>query len=97
MPAATMTSKGQITIPAKVRAALSLKPGTRIDFYEIEKGEFVLRPKTRSIRELEGCLAYDGPPVSIAEMNEAILQRASELDEATKSGAQENQSDGEAA
>jgi antitoxin PrlF len=38
MPTATMTSKGQVTIPVKVREALGLKPGTRIDFYEIEKG-----------------------------------------------------------
>ena len=46
MPTAKMTSKGQITIPVKVRKALGLKPGVRVDFYEVEDGEYVLRPKT---------------------------------------------------
>lgn len=33
---ATVSSKGQITIPAQVRASLGLRPGDRIDFVEIE-------------------------------------------------------------
>jgi antitoxin PrlF len=97
MPTATMTSKGQITIPAKVREALGLKPGVRIDFYEIEKGEYVLRPKTGSIMEMRGCLAYSGPTITIEEMNQAVLDRAAKLDGATMSNAPENQPDGEAA
>ena len=32
MPAATMTSKGQVTVPQAVRAALGLHAGTKIDF-----------------------------------------------------------------
>ena len=79
MPTATMTSKGQITIPVKVRKALGLKPGVRIDFYEIEDGEYALRPKTGSIMEMEGCLqAYDDVPATIEEMNEAILDHAAD-------------------
>jgi len=92
-----MTSKGQITIPAKVREALGLKPGVRIDFYEIEKGEYVLRPKTGSIMEMRGCLAYSGPTITIEEINQAVLDRAAKLDAATMSNAPENQPDGEAA
>jgi AbrB family looped-hinge helix DNA binding protein len=38
MPTATVTSKGQITIPIEVRIALGLDPGDKIDFVEIEKG-----------------------------------------------------------
>ena len=38
MPTATMTSKGQITIPIEVRKALGLDAGDKIDFVEIEKG-----------------------------------------------------------
>ena len=52
MPSATVTSKGQITIPIEVRKALGLKPGVRIDFYEVEDGEYAFRPKTGSIRDL---------------------------------------------
>jgi hypothetical protein len=57
----------------------------------------VLRPKTGSIMELKGCLAYDGPPISIEEMNQAVLRRAAELDEAIKSGSPDRRSDGEVA
>jgi antitoxin PrlF len=39
MPSATITSKGQITIPIEVRKKLGLKAGTRIDFFETEDGK----------------------------------------------------------
>ena len=76
MPTATVTSKGQITIPVKVRKAMGLKPGTRIDFYQNEDGRFVLYPKTGSIKDLEGCLAKfippGTPPITIEEIDKAI-------------------------
>jgi AbrB family looped-hinge helix DNA binding protein len=97
MPTATMTSKGQITIPIKVRRALGLKPGVRIDFYEIDDGEYALRAKTGSIMDMRGCLAYDGPTIMIEEMNQAVLDQAARLDRATMSDAPENQPNGEAA
>jgi AbrB family looped-hinge helix DNA binding protein len=101
MPTATVTSKGQITIPIKVREALGLKPGVRVDFYEVEPGEFVLRAKTGSMKDLEGCLAHlippGTPPVTIEDMNEAVLEHAAELDRATMSNASEGISDGKAA
>lgn len=101
MPTATVTSKGQITIPVKVREALGLTPGARVDFYEVEPGEFVLRAKTGSIRDLEGCLSYlispGAAPMTIEEMDEAVLDRAAELDRATMSDAARDIPDGEAA
>ena len=97
MPSAKMTSKGQITIPIELRKALGLKPGTRIDFYEIEKGKYAMRPKTGSIMDMEGCVPSLGYAPTIEEMNQAILDRAAELDRATRSDAPENQADGEAA
>jgi antitoxin PrlF len=97
MPTATVTSKGQITIPIEVRTALRLRPGARVDFYQIDEGEYVLRPKTGSIMDLKGCLAYSGPPASIEEMNQAVLDHAAELDTATLSDAPINQADGDAA
>lgn len=78
MASATITSKGQITIPARVRQALHLEAGDRIEFVEIEEGEFKIVPATRSIKELEG--RYQGKvsrPVSVEEMNAAIARRAS--------------------
>lgn len=97
MPTATMTSKGQITIPIKVRKALKLKPGVRIDFYEVEDGEFAFRPKTGSIMEMEGCLPKLDHILTIEEMNRAILDRAAMLDAATRTDAYEKSSDGGAA
>jgi AbrB family looped-hinge helix DNA binding protein len=97
MPTATMTSKGQITIPVKVRKALGLKPGVRIDFYEVEDGEYAFRPRTGSIMEMEGCIPKPDHPISIEEMNQAILDHAARLDAATRSDAYDNFSDGEAA
>ena len=74
---ATVTSKGQITIPAEVRAALRLDAGDRVEFVEIEEGKFAVIPVTRSIRELEGRFQDKRrKPVSIDEMNAAIRRRA---------------------
>jgi antitoxin PrlF len=97
MPIATMTSKGQITIPSKVRKALGLKPGARIDFFQIEDGEYALRARNGSIMDMRGCLANSGPAISIKEMNHLVLERAAALDEATKSGAFEDRPSGETA
>jgi AbrB family looped-hinge helix DNA binding protein len=97
MPTATMTSKGQITIPIKVRRALGLKPGVRVDFYEGESGEYSFRPKTGSIMELRGCLPKLDHVVTIEEMDRAILDHAAKLDAATRSDAYEGVTPGEAA
>jgi antitoxin PrlF len=78
MPTATVTSKGQITIPSETRARLRLVPGTKVDFVQNAAGETVIRPKTGDIRTLRGILKYDGPPVSIEEMNAAIGRAISE-------------------
>ena len=77
MATATVTSKGQITIPASVRSALGVDAGDRVEFIEISKGEFAIVAATRSIRELNG-LYYDPrrKPVSIEEMDRAIRKRA---------------------
>lgn len=74
MTTAALTSKGQITIPVEVRRKLGLKSGDRIDFVERENGEFVLRPKKGSIMDLIGIGKWDGPPVTIEEMNETIAK-----------------------
>jgi antitoxin PrlF len=78
MATATITSKGQITIPVQVRNALGVDAGDRIEFVELEKGGFAIIPATRSIRELEGRY-YEKrrKPVAIEEMNAAIARRAS--------------------
>jgi len=76
---ATMTSKGQVTIPKPVRAALGIDSGDRIEFVEVEKGQFVIVAATRSVQELNGRFrGRRSKPVTIEEMNAAIARRASE-------------------
>jgi antitoxin PrlF len=78
MAAATLTSKGQITIPVRVRAALGVDAGDRIEFVETEKGQFAIVAATRSVKELNGIFHRKGrKPVSIEEMNAAIAKGAS--------------------
>jgi AbrB family looped-hinge helix DNA binding protein len=77
MATATVTSKGQITIPIQVRNALGLDAGDRIEFVEVGKGEFNIVAATRSVKELNGLLYRKGQkPVSIEEMNAAIAKGA---------------------
>ena len=77
MASATVTAKGQITIPAKVRAGLGVSVGDRVEFIEIEIGQFVIVPATRSVKELDGLFkGRREKPVSVAEMNSVIRRRA---------------------
>jgi len=97
MPTATMTSKGQITIPIQIRKALGLKPGVLIDFYEVEEGEYAFRSKAGSIMEMRGCIPKLDHALTIEQMDQAVLDYAAELDTATRSNASENIPHGEAA
>jgi len=78
MAAATVTSKGQITIPVQVRTALGVDVGDRIEFVEVGKGEFNIVAATRSVKELKGLFrGRRRKPVSIEEMHAAIAKAAS--------------------
>jgi AbrB family looped-hinge helix DNA binding protein len=72
MATATITSKGQVTIPVSVRLALGLESGSRIEFIETEKGKFSIVPANSSILELKGMLRKPAKAVSIDDMNMAI-------------------------
>ncbi len=72
MPTATVTSKRQITLPAETCRKLRIVPGTKIDFVTNAAGETVLRPKTGDIRDLRGIVKYDGPPLSLDDIDRAI-------------------------
>jgi antitoxin PrlF len=82
MPTATMTSKGQVTIPIEVRRKLKLDAGDKIDFFEDAEGRYVIQPKTGSIMEMKGILRKMGyvpdHVVTIEEMNQAVLDAVAE-------------------
>ena len=75
MTSATVTSKGQITIPANVRQALQVESGDRVEFVEIDPGRFEVVAATRSVTELRGMFGKPTKSVSIADMNRAITTR----------------------
>lgn len=76
MSTATITSKGQITIPKEIRDSLTLHTGDRIDFTLTENGEVLLRPLTRRVDDLFGRLHKPGrQPLSPAAMDNAIRKR----------------------
>lgn len=75
MSAATITSKGQVTIPASVRQRLGVSPGDRVEFVEMENGVFQLVAASRDIQSLKGIVPKPAKAVTIEEMNEAIESR----------------------
>lgn len=68
MAEASVTSKGQITIPAEVRKAMGLKAQDRVVFTVMHDGTTVMRAKTRSIKNLKGMLKRQGKRVPVSEM-----------------------------
>jgi antitoxin PrlF len=76
MTAATITAKGRITIPSKVRAALGVEAGDRVEFVEVSNGRFEVIASTQSVTALKGLLPRRSTPVTIEAMNAAIAERA---------------------
>ncbi|MFA5985529.1 MAG: AbrB/MazE/SpoVT family DNA-binding domain-containing protein [Methylococcaceae bacterium] len=72
MTASTITSKGQITIPAAVRAALGVSTGDWVEFIQVDSGRFELVAATLPISRLKGMVKKTDQPVTIEAMNEAI-------------------------
>ncbi len=75
MTTATVTSKGQVTIPANVRRALKVETGDRVEFVEVDPGRFEFFAATRSVKELKGMFGKAAKRVSIEDMNQAIATR----------------------
>ena len=60
---ATITSKGQITIPVDVRQALGLDAGDQISFEEIAPGKFSFAPVKKSLSNpSKACLVLQRSP-----------------------------------
>lgn len=74
MTTATITSKGQLTIPKAVRDALKLKAGDQVDI-EVRGGEARMVPVCRETREVYGILAKrDRKAVGVEEMNRKLAE-----------------------
>ncbi len=76
MASATITSKGQVTIPKEVRESLMLGPGDKIEFVVTEKREALIRPVSRKVDEIFGILHKPGRKAASAEeVNEGLRKR----------------------
>ena len=79
---ATITSKGQLTLPKEIRDQLGLVAGSKLDFIIEADGSLRVRPLRRGAADLFGLLHDPDRAVSTVEqMNEAVGQYLAEDDE----------------
>jgi AbrB family looped-hinge helix DNA binding protein len=79
MSIATMTSKGQITVPKDVRELLHLEAGSKVMFVHLGGGHIRVVARTGKIEDLFGILYKPGrPSLTIEEINEGIAEGAVE-------------------
>jgi antitoxin PrlF len=80
MATATLTSKGQLTLPKALRDELKLKPGDKVDFVRDSVGGYRFKPANTDVRELSGFLSHlcKGPPISVEEIDEGVAKRMRE-------------------
>ena len=76
MVESTITSKGQTTLPKPVREALGVRPGDRVRYIILDDEVRIIR--MRPLARLFGMLKYEGPPKTLADMERAIAEGASE-------------------
>lgn len=75
MTSATVTSKGQITISARIREALHLSVGDRVEFVEVEPGRYEFIAATCPMTALKGLFGPASKTVSIEDMNATMAAR----------------------
>jgi antitoxin PrlF len=70
-----LTSKGQTTIPVKIRKALHLKAGDTLEYY-VQGDVVMVQPKTVRASDLTELLPQASKTLSIEEINQAITNSA---------------------
>lgn len=76
MPSATLTSKGQLTLPKAVRERLKVQTGDSVEFILGEDGDIRVRAGTHDAKDLRGLLHRPGrKPVSLKKM-ETVIRNA---------------------
>lgn len=72
MATATITSKGQVTIPKEIRERHKLEAGRKIEFMEDANGIISICPVTANVTKLKGMVRKPSVPVSLEKMKEAV-------------------------
>ena len=73
---ATITSKGQVTLPVEARRRLGLTPGVRVDCVINEHDHLEMIPVAGSVRDLRGMLEPPSSALSLDDMDQAIADGA---------------------
>jgi len=73
---ATVTSKGQVTIPVEARRRLRILPGTKLEFVVRDDGRLEVIPLAGSIKELKGAVPKPKRALTLAEIDAAIATGA---------------------
>ena len=77
MATVTLSSKGRLVIPKKIRKHLNVGTGDRIELVLLDSGEVVIQPLVSDIRALKGLMKQQrDKPISITEMNRAVKREA---------------------
>ncbi|MDZ7628561.1 MAG: AbrB/MazE/SpoVT family DNA-binding domain-containing protein [Parvularculaceae bacterium] len=76
MSTATLTSKGQLTLPKEVRLSLGVGPGDQVNFVRMADGNFAVMPAALPVKRLKGILGKRAKPVSLEAMDKAIAAGA---------------------
>lgn len=80
MATATLTSKGQMTLPKDIREDLGLKPGDKLDIIK-QGGQYVLLPRNVPVTALAGILGKSPSGPMTVEDDDAALAQALTNDE----------------
>jgi AbrB family looped-hinge helix DNA binding protein len=73
---ATVTAKGQVTLPVEVRRRLGLKPGSKLEFVVIDGDRLEAIPVSETVSSLKGMVPKPRKALSLADMDKAIAKGA---------------------
>ena len=72
----SITSKGQTTLPKTVRDALAVEAGDKVRYVIVDGGVLIM--PVRPISRLFRSLSYDGPVITLEDMDRAIAEGAAQ-------------------
>jgi antitoxin PrlF len=76
--AVSVTSKGQVTIPKRVREALGITPGSKVEFDVAGGGarlKLVRKHRSSRVDEAAAILDYKGPRIPVDEMHGGLAMK----------------------
>jgi antitoxin PrlF len=74
---ATVTAKGQVTLPAEARKRLGIKAGSKLEFIVVDDERLEVIPVAESVSSLKGMVPKRGKTLSLADMEKAIATGSS--------------------